>query len=530
MRSSASVPRTEAPTATSGSERVASTSATIQRSSELVRVHVRDGVLQQHQLVEPDRGLERLERVLAPLRAEDRELVLGARVAERRPQEEAVELRLREREGALVLERVLGREHEERLGQAARHAVDGDLPLRHRLEQRRLRLRHRAVDLVDEHDVREHRPRPELELARALVVDAESPVTSVGCRSGVHCTREWTTPSIEPASARASTVLAVPGTSSKSTWPRQASAASTSRTCSVLPSTTCSTFASRRSATACARSSPATRRILPRRSPPPRTTPARGRRSRSAARRGGAGLGGGGRAHGPGRRAAAPRPPRRSLLRRGRRRARACAGRRDVEARRRALGGPRRRRARARGRATAPRRARGAPAPARAPPGRRARHGRRAAPGGRDPRLLRVREPHARAHRRDAREAAALRRAVHRRGARARRRLRPRRVPVAAPRRGHRGDGRRRGRGHGRVRPRRGPRRDAGGRARPPRGPRAGVARRRSSRRSSSSTCRRPRSSACSSWRTRPCARTGCSCSRRSTRSRRSRCGTSSPT
>jgi hypothetical protein len=30
--------------------------------------------------------------------------------------------------------------------------------LRHRLEQRRLRLRHRAVDLVDEHDVREDRP------------------------------------------------------------------------------------------------------------------------------------------------------------------------------------------------------------------------------------------------------------------------------------------------------------------------------------------------------------------------------------
>ena len=98
--------------------------------------------------------------------------------------------------------------------------------------------------------------------SRDCWLKTESPVTSVGCRSGVHCTREWTTPSIEPARLRASTVFAVPGTSSNSTWPRHATAARTRRTCSVLPSTTCSTFASRRSATACARSRPDTGRIL----------------------------------------------------------------------------------------------------------------------------------------------------------------------------------------------------------------------------------------------------------------------------
>jgi hypothetical protein len=43
--------------------------------------------------------------------------------------------------------------------------------LGHRLEQCRLRLRHRSVDLVDEHDVREDRARAELELALTLVVD-----------------------------------------------------------------------------------------------------------------------------------------------------------------------------------------------------------------------------------------------------------------------------------------------------------------------------------------------------------------------
>ena len=105
---------------------------------------------------------------------DDPQLVLGARVAERGAQEEAVELRLGQRERALVLDRVLGREQQERVGQPARRAVDRHLLLGHRLEQRRLRLRHRAVDLVDEHDVGEDRAGPELELARALVVDGEA--------------------------------------------------------------------------------------------------------------------------------------------------------------------------------------------------------------------------------------------------------------------------------------------------------------------------------------------------------------------
>ena len=51
---------------------------------------------------------------------EDPELVLDARVAERGAQEEAVELRLGERERPLVLDRVLGRENEERVREAPR--------------------------------------------------------------------------------------------------------------------------------------------------------------------------------------------------------------------------------------------------------------------------------------------------------------------------------------------------------------------------------------------------------------------------
>ena len=106
--------------------------------------------------------------------ANDLQLLLLARVAERRAEEEAVELGLGQRERAFVLDRVLGREQDERLGQPARLAVDRDLALRHRLEQRRLGLRHRPVDLVDEQDVGEHRAGPELEVALLLVEDREA--------------------------------------------------------------------------------------------------------------------------------------------------------------------------------------------------------------------------------------------------------------------------------------------------------------------------------------------------------------------
>ena len=60
---------------------------------------------------------------------------------------------------------------DERVGQQARPAVDGDLPLLHGLQQRGLRLGRRPVDLVGEQQVGEHRPLAEAELARAAVVD-----------------------------------------------------------------------------------------------------------------------------------------------------------------------------------------------------------------------------------------------------------------------------------------------------------------------------------------------------------------------
>ena len=54
-------------------------------------------------------------------------------------------------------------------GSVAGDAVDGDLALLHRLEQRRLGAGGRPVQLVDEHDVREERAGPELPLVAGEV-------------------------------------------------------------------------------------------------------------------------------------------------------------------------------------------------------------------------------------------------------------------------------------------------------------------------------------------------------------------------
>ena len=111
--------------------------------------------------------------VLAPLDPAGQHLPLGVgtRVAEARAEEEAVELRLRQGVRALVLDRVLRRQDEEGALERPRDAVGRHLSLLHRLEQRSLRLRGSAVDLVGEQEVREDRAGAEVEVAVALVPD-----------------------------------------------------------------------------------------------------------------------------------------------------------------------------------------------------------------------------------------------------------------------------------------------------------------------------------------------------------------------
>ena len=92
------------------------------------------------------------------------------------------------------------------------HAVDGDLPLLHRLQQRGLGLRCGAVDLVGEDELRDDGTGRNSKRLRLLVEDVD-PVTSLGRRSGVNWMRLKVQPIVR-ATALARTVLPTPGTSS----------------------------------------------------------------------------------------------------------------------------------------------------------------------------------------------------------------------------------------------------------------------------------------------------------------------------
>ena len=119
-------------------------------------------------------GHEVVERVVGAVALEQVELGARARVAHRDPGHEAVALGLGQRVGALHLDGVLRRHDDEGRLQGVGRAVDRDLALLHRLEQRRLGLGGGAVDLVADDDVGEDRAGPELEAAGVLVEDADA--------------------------------------------------------------------------------------------------------------------------------------------------------------------------------------------------------------------------------------------------------------------------------------------------------------------------------------------------------------------
>ena len=56
----------------------------------------------------------------------------------------------------MVLDRILRRDHEERLGEGIRKSVHRNLPFVHRFEQRRLRLGRRAINFIGQQHVREN--------------------------------------------------------------------------------------------------------------------------------------------------------------------------------------------------------------------------------------------------------------------------------------------------------------------------------------------------------------------------------------
>ena len=143
------------------------------------------------------------------------------RIVDHDVEHEPIELRLRQRIGAFLLDRILRGQHEQRTFERMAYAADRHLILLHRLEQRRLRLRRRAVDLVGQDDVGEDGPGDEPNRARPVARSSSItsvPVMSDGIRSGVNWMRlnlRWTA----SASVLISSVLASPGTPRSRQWP-----------------------------------------------------------------------------------------------------------------------------------------------------------------------------------------------------------------------------------------------------------------------------------------------------------------------
>ena len=128
-------------------------------------------------------------------------------------EQEPVALGLGQLVDALGLDRVLGRHGPGTARQRVGAAADADLALGHRLEQRRLHLRRRPVDLVGEHEVGEDRSELGVE-GLGAGRQTRVPTMSPGMRSGVNC-RRANVPPMTSARVRTASVFATPGTPSR---------------------------------------------------------------------------------------------------------------------------------------------------------------------------------------------------------------------------------------------------------------------------------------------------------------------------
>ncbi len=136
----------------------------------VVHEHTRRRRLQPLQLAGADHRIR--DRRLDAHPVDDLALLGRRRVIDGDLHQEPVPLRLGQRVDTLGLDRVLGGQHQERLRHVVLDAADGDVPLGHHLEQRRLHLRRRTVDLVGQHKVGHDRAELGVEAFGAGPVDA----------------------------------------------------------------------------------------------------------------------------------------------------------------------------------------------------------------------------------------------------------------------------------------------------------------------------------------------------------------------
>ena len=102
-------------------------------------------------------GLQRLQKIASIRAFQHGTLGRTIRYTQLQSHEKAIELRLRQREGADLSEWILRGNHEEWRGQGIRGTVRRHTAFLHRFEECRLRFRCASVDLIREQDLRKDR-------------------------------------------------------------------------------------------------------------------------------------------------------------------------------------------------------------------------------------------------------------------------------------------------------------------------------------------------------------------------------------
>ena len=112
-----------------------------------------------------------LAGILRTHQPQNRQLVLRGRIRHFDVDQEAIHLRLGQRIGALLLDRILRGQDQEQIRQLVRFARDRDLAFLHRLQQRRLDLGRCPIDLVGQDQIAEQRTGLELERSVLFAID-----------------------------------------------------------------------------------------------------------------------------------------------------------------------------------------------------------------------------------------------------------------------------------------------------------------------------------------------------------------------
>src|ERR1700674_2530084 len=135
---------------------------------------VGNGVLHRQHIADIRDRIERIERIIANALSQNFLFRFVRRIAHFDAHEKAIELRFRQRIGAVMLDGILRGDDQKRLGQRERFAVDGDLRFVHGFEKRGLGARRGAIDFVGEDHVGENWAGTKFKIARFGIVDADA--------------------------------------------------------------------------------------------------------------------------------------------------------------------------------------------------------------------------------------------------------------------------------------------------------------------------------------------------------------------